>query len=108
MNVEVELPDLGPGGGSQARVAEWDFDEGDYVEEGEILCEVVSELESVEVAAPCSGTLLERVVEEDETLRIGEVLGVIDCEEDMDASDEDVAAESPDDGDNNADENEDD
>jgi len=108
MNVEVELPDLGPEGGSQARVAEWHFDEGDYVEEGEILCEVVGESESAEVEAPCSGTLLERVVEEDETLRIGEILAVIDCEEDDDGADEEAAVEAPDDPDDDVDNEDDD
>ena len=90
MNVEVELPDLGPEGGSQARVAEWHFDEGDRVEEGEILCEVMGELASLEVRAPCSGTLLERVAEEDDTVRIGETLAIIEREEDEDITDDDL------------------
>ena len=84
MNVEVELPDLGPDGGNEARISAWHFEEGDYVEEGEALVEVVGESESAEVHAPCSGTLLERIVEEDEVVRIGEPLAIIDAEDEDD------------------------
>ncbi len=79
MNVEVELPDLGPEGGDHGTVAEWHFDEGDWVEEGEILVEVLAELENVDVPSPCTGRLIERIVEEDEIVRAGEPVAIIDC-----------------------------
>ena len=61
MNLEVELPDLGLEGGNEAIVAEWHFEEGDCVEKGEVLLEVSCESGMVDVHAPCSGVLLERV-----------------------------------------------
>jgi len=84
MNIEVELPDPGVAGGDEARVAEWHFEEGERVEEGETLLEVVCELETVEVPSPCSGTLIERIVEEDEVVRVGEPVALVDSDEDED------------------------
>ena len=80
MNVEVELPDFGADGGDQGRVAEWHFVEGEHVEEGEVLLEVLCELESVEVPSPCSGILIERIVEEDEIVRVGEPVALIESD----------------------------
>lgn len=78
MHVEVELPDLGPEGGDQATVVEWHFEEGELVEEGETLLEVSTEAGTVEVPSPVSGELVERVVDEDETVRTGEPVAVVD------------------------------
>lgn len=88
MNVEVELPDLGAVGGDHATVVEWRFEEGEYVEEGEVLLEVASDSGSVEVPAPRSGTLVERIVDEDELVRVGEPVALIDCDEEE--TDEDI------------------
>lgn len=82
MNVEVELPDLGPEGGDEARVVEWHFEEGEFVEEGETLLEVASEAHTIEIPSPCAGTLVERIVEEDEVARIGDSLAIIDSRDD--------------------------
>jgi len=79
MSIEVELPDLGPDGGDQATVVEWRVEEGDEVEEGDVLLEVECESGTVEIHAPRSGTLLERVVEEDEVVRVGDVLAIIEA-----------------------------
>ena len=49
--------------------------------EGEALLEVLSESSSVEVPCPRSGTLLERIVEEDEIVRVGEPVAILDCPE---------------------------
>jgi len=81
MNLEVELPDLGLEGGDEATVVEWHFEEGDYVEEGETLLEVSCEAGTVEVPAPRSGILVERVVEEDEIVRVGEPVAILDVRE---------------------------
>ena len=79
MNIEVELPDLGPGQGDQARVTEWYFEEGDWVEEGENLLEVMTESENLDIPCPQHGRLIERIVEEDEIVRTGEPVAIIDC-----------------------------
>ena len=41
MDVDIELPDLGEGNGDRGVVAEWHFEEGEWVEEGEILLDVL-------------------------------------------------------------------
>ena len=92
MNVEVELPDLGTGGGDQATVVEWRFEEGECVEEGEILMEVSCAGGTVEVPSPCSGTLVELIVDEDETVRVGEPIALIDAAEEEKKESDDEAA----------------
>ena len=89
MNVEVELPELGPDGGDQATVDLWHFDEGDAVEEGDILLEATTEAGTIEVRAPHAGILLERVVDEDEIVRVGETVALLDCAEDDDSAEDD-------------------
>lgn len=82
MDYEVELPDLGPEGGDRATVAEWNFDEGEYVEQGDVLLEVTCDAGTLDVISPRSGVLVERIVEEDEIVRIGEPVAVLDVDED--------------------------
>lgn len=79
MEFEVELPDLGTDGGDTATVAEWFYEEGEFVEEGETLLEVLSESDSIAIPCPRSGTLIERLVAEDEIARIGEPLAILEC-----------------------------
>lgn len=88
MNLEVEAPDLGADN-EQGTVTEWHFDEGEFVEEGEILLEISTDSGTVEVVAPQGGTLLERIVDEDEIVRTGEPVALLDCEEGVDEDEED-------------------
>ena len=81
MNIEVELPDLGSFAGDHATVVEWHFDEGESVEQGDILMEVSCEAGVIEVPCPRSGVLIERIVEEDEIVRVGEPLALLECRE---------------------------
>ena len=82
MNIEVELPDLGNDAGDHGTVVEWHFDEGESVEQGEILMEVSCETGVIEVPSPRSGVLIERIVEEDEIVRVGEPVAVMECNDD--------------------------
>ena len=88
MNIEVELPDLGVQGGDEARVAEWHFEEGEHVDEGETLLEVVCELETIEVPCPCSGVLIERIVDEDGIVRVGEPVALVEADEEWESGEE--------------------
>lgn len=91
MNVEVELPDLGLDGGDHATVVEWHYEEGDAIEEDTILLELIYEAGTLEIPAPCSGILAERTIEEDEIVRTGELLGIIEApDEDIDVPEEDL------------------
>ena len=90
MNIEVELPDLGNDAGDHATVVEWHFEEGETVELGDILMEVSCESGVViEVPAPRAGTLIERIVEEDEIIRVGEPVAVMECTDDEEPAEED-------------------
>jgi pyruvate/2-oxoglutarate dehydrogenase complex dihydrolipoamide acyltransferase (E2) component len=89
MDVDIELPDLGEGNGDRGVIAEWHFEEGEWVEEGEVLLDVLAEMDTIPIPCPYTGRLIERVVEEDDTVRTGEVLGILEVDDDYDFSDED-------------------
>jgi pyruvate/2-oxoglutarate dehydrogenase complex dihydrolipoamide acyltransferase (E2) component len=90
MNIEVELPDLGSFSGGHAIVVEWHFEEGETVEQGDILMEVSCEAGVIEVPSPRSGVLIERIVEEDEIVRVGEPIALMECtDEDETAAEDD-------------------
>ncbi|MGD1000498.1 MAG: lipoyl domain-containing protein [Candidatus Brocadiia bacterium] len=93
MNIEVELPDLGNFAGDHATVVEWHFEEGESVEQGEILMEVACEAGVIEVPAPRAGVLIERVVEEDEIVRVGEPVALMECSDEDEAVEEDEEEE---------------
>jgi pyruvate/2-oxoglutarate dehydrogenase complex dihydrolipoamide acyltransferase (E2) component len=89
MNIEVELPDLGSFAGDHATVVEWHFDEGESVEQGDILMEVSCEAGVIEVPCPRSGVLIERIVEEDEIVRVGEPVALMECRDEDETAVED-------------------
>lgn len=90
MNIEVELPDLGLDGGDHATVVEWLYEEGDRIEEDAVILELDYEAGTLEIPAPCAGILIERTVQEDEIVRTGELLAIIDApDEDLEVPEED-------------------
>lgn len=84
---EVFLGDLG-GDVEEATVVRWFFEEGDTVSEGEDLVEMTSENGAFCVQAPASGTLAEVYYDEGEPVQRGEVLCMIDDDEDKDEDEE--------------------
>jgi pyruvate dehydrogenase E2 component (dihydrolipoamide acetyltransferase) len=89
MNVDVETPDLGTDN-EQGTVMEWHFDEGEYVEQGEVLLEISTESGPVEVTAPQAGVLLEQMVDEDEVVHVGDPVAILDCGEDLEEDEDDT------------------
>jgi len=80
MRAELRLPDLDlPGVAISAST--WHAATGQRVIEGDRLIEVLAGDATVDLPAPASGVLVERCVEIDEPLEIGQVLAVIDAEE---------------------------
>ncbi len=74
----------------EAIVSMWYVDEGETVDENDVLVELVAEGETIEVRSPSAGTIVELRVEEDETVKAGDPLCVLDTENVMDyAADED-------------------
>ena len=68
-------------GMEEATLNYWYFEEGDAVEEGADLAEVISEEGTFKITAPVSGILGEVYFSEGETVSVGEVLCEIEQEE---------------------------
>jgi len=83
MTVDVDSESVWPADADdvdEAVVANWFVREGGRVDAGETLCEIQIEKVSVDVDAPESGTLAERVVPENGEFRRGDVLARIEPE----------------------------
>ena len=77
------LPDLGMGN-SEVLCSSWFVRTGASVTAGDRLVEILAGSATIDLPAPATGTLVERLVEEDEALSIGQVLAIVESE----ASDE--------------------
>ena len=81
MTVDVDSESVWPADADdvdEAVVANWFVREGGRVDAGDTLCEIQIEKVSVDVEAPESGTLAERVVPENGEFRRGDVLARIE------------------------------
>lgn len=76
---EVILESLASGM-EEATINYWYFEEGDMVEEGADLAEVISEEGTFKITSPVSGVLGEVYFSEGETVSVGEVLCEIEQE----------------------------
>lgn len=76
---EVVLPELAEGV-TEATVSYWHFEEGDKVEEGGDLVEIVTDKAVFNVPAPVSGTLTQVFFEEGEVVQVGATLAIIEEE----------------------------
>jgi len=74
---ELRLPDLGIDD-QPMKVSLWLVRRGSRVVEGEQLLEVLAGSALVDLAAPVSGTLVETLVSEDDPIRPGQRLAVIE------------------------------
>ncbi len=77
--VDVTLPELAEGV-EEATVSFWHIENGNKVEEGQDLVELVTDKATFNLPAPCSGILKEVLVEEGDTIKVGQTLAVIDKE----------------------------
>ncbi len=78
MAIEVKIPSLGESV-SEATIAKWLKESGDYVEMDESICELESDKATMEVPAEKAG-VLEIVVDEGEDVEIGQVIAKIDSD----------------------------
>ena len=88
MIVEVEL-DLEDTSIDEATVSEVFVEEGEDVEEGDALVEVIADDNTFEVKSPGRGTVVEIHVEEEEVVKVGDELVVIETEEELDLGEDD-------------------
>ncbi|MAF77373.1 MAG: dihydrolipoyllysine-residue succinyltransferase [Halobacteriovoraceae bacterium] len=73
MSIEIKIPAIGESI-TEVTLTTWLKEEGDFVEEGDILCEIESDKATVELPAEESG-VLSRSVDEGTDLEIGAVIG---------------------------------
>lgn len=77
MAFEFKLPDIGEGI-HEGEIAKWLVQEGDTVEEDDVLAEVQNDKAVVEIPCPVDGTIKEIHVGEGETTTVGTVIVTID------------------------------
>jgi 2-oxoglutarate dehydrogenase E2 component (dihydrolipoamide succinyltransferase) len=77
MSVEIKVPPLGESV-SEATIAKWYKNVGDYVNADEMLVELETEKVTLEVNAPAAGILKEQKVAQGDTVSVGTVIGSID------------------------------
>lgn len=74
--IEVVMPQMGESV-VEATVIEWSKSVGDSVEEDETLLEISTDKVDSEVPSPAAGTLIEILVQADETIEVGQTIAVI-------------------------------
>lgn len=80
--IEITLPCFGDGdtAAQDAVVSFWPVNIGDEVREGDDLLEIVTDKASFIVPSPCTGRLLEQRVREDDRIRPGDVIAVLETD----------------------------
>jgi pyruvate dehydrogenase E2 component (dihydrolipoamide acetyltransferase) len=76
MAVELIMPKLSMTM-EEGHIVSWLKDEGEEVEEGEVILEVLSDKTNFEVEAPAEGVLLKKIYQEDDVVPVTEVIGYI-------------------------------
>ena len=76
---QVILPELGEGI-EGANITYWYFKEGDTVKEKDDLVELATDKAAFNLPSPCSGTIVQILRKEGDTVKVGEILAVIDEE----------------------------
>jgi pyruvate/2-oxoglutarate dehydrogenase complex dihydrolipoamide acyltransferase (E2) component len=81
MRYEFKLPELGKDAPDKAKLSFWYKEVGDGVTKEESLCEMFTDKATFDVPAPCDGTILEILVEdEDEEVAVGQIIAVMEVE----------------------------
>jgi pyruvate/2-oxoglutarate dehydrogenase complex dihydrolipoamide acyltransferase (E2) component len=74
MAVEVKLPELGAEAGDEATVSFWIVQEGDDVEEGDDLVEMLTDKANFNVPSPCNGKVTKLAAQENDVIKVGDLL----------------------------------
>jgi 2-oxoglutarate dehydrogenase E2 component (dihydrolipoamide succinyltransferase) len=78
MSVDVKIPTIGESI-SEVTLSSWLVEDGEYVNEGDVICEIESDKATVELPAESSG-VLKQSAEEGAELEIGAVIGSLDTD----------------------------
>jgi 2-oxoglutarate dehydrogenase dihydrolipoamide succinyltransferase (E2 component) len=93
--VEVVMPEMGESV-MEGTVIEWAKKVGDKVEVDETLLEIATDKVDTEVPSPEAGVLVEILVQEDETVEVGQTIAIIDTEGEASETKEETDAEEAD------------
>ena len=75
MAVEIKIPSVGESI-TEVTLASWSVQDGDFVREGDVVCEIESDKANLEITAEVSGTINTKV-EEGQDLKIGAVIATL-------------------------------
>lgn len=75
---EFKLPSLGEDAGNEAVVSFWYAEPGEKVEEAQSVLEMRTDKATFDVPSPVAGKLVEIRVRDEQKVKVGEVLGVIE------------------------------
>jgi pyruvate/2-oxoglutarate dehydrogenase complex dihydrolipoamide acyltransferase (E2) component len=78
MPFEVKLPPLGEDAPDEAEVSFWYVEEGEAIEEGQDLVEMVTDKAAFTMPAPVSGVLRSIEAGEGETVAVGQVMAIVE------------------------------
>jgi pyruvate/2-oxoglutarate dehydrogenase complex dihydrolipoamide acyltransferase (E2) component len=81
LKVEVKLPELGKDAADEATVSFFYPEVGDHVDQGDELVEMLTDKAAFNVPSPVSGKLVEIVAHDNELVKVGGTLAVIDTED---------------------------
>lgn len=85
MQAPIILPDIGFDPRTELLVSCWFAEEGEEVLEGDRLVEILAGSVTFDVPAPANGLLVEVRAVEDDVVRAGDVLGILDVADDSDS-----------------------
>ena len=74
LELKIPIPDQTT---EEVRIVEWKKNEGDAVKHGEVVLEIETDKAVMEVESPGDGTVLKTLVEVDDMVPVGEVIGFI-------------------------------
>jgi len=78
MTSEVKLPPLGEGAPEEAEVSFWYVEEGEKIEQGQDLVEMVTDKAAFTVPAPVGGTVKTILAAEGDKVKVGQVMAIVD------------------------------
>jgi 2-oxoisovalerate dehydrogenase E2 component (dihydrolipoyl transacylase) len=76
--VEVKLPSLGADAGDEARVSFWYVDVGEEIEKDADLLQMLTDKATFDVPSPVGGRITAVVAEENQMIKVGDVLCRVD------------------------------
>jgi 2-oxoglutarate dehydrogenase E2 component (dihydrolipoamide succinyltransferase) len=81
MKKDVVMPSLGEDAGDECTVSLWHVDPGESIEQDEPLVEMATDKAVFDVPSPETGTLVEALVDEDDVVKVGQKIAVIEVSE---------------------------